>query len=217
MFKVKHIFFFLIVLAILCLIATDSDNFLIQAQINKKQIFYLKVVTDKHFRYCYKWQELIRDIIEKGSKELDSQLGIRFEIKEFEELETTRANGSVRIYWLARHVDSGDCDFVVCFSGERLGGSAGWANSVPGRYTLITYINYSDDPDDPSTLLDYFVHEMGHLLGAKHVKDLDSIMSGGENWSLSLKFDEKSKRRILKNKWRNFKELKIKTGFLSNK
>lgn len=212
MFKPRHFVFLLIILISICLLADHSDNFLIQAQINKKTTFYLKVVTDKYFRYYYKWPELIRDVIEKGSKEFDGQLGIRLEVKEFEEIETARVNGGFRVYWLAQHVDSGDCDFVVCFSGERPEEQAGWANGIPGRYTLITYINYDDDPDDPSALLDYFVHEIGHLLGAKHVKDPDSVMVGGENWSLSLKFDEKSKRRILKNKWRNFKELKIKTG-----
>ena len=232
MFKPRHFVFLLIILISICLLADHSDNLLIQAKINKKQTFYLKVVTDKHFRYYYKWQELVRDIIENASKEFDSQLRIRFEIKEFEEIETTRVmdilpslkktmsaelialawrvscfyNGDTRVCGLAQQVDPGDCDFVVGFSGERFGEGAGWAIDAPGRYTLITYLNYSESP---LMLLDYFVHEMGHLLGAGHVEDIDSVMCGGENSSSSLKFDEKSKKLIFKNKWRNFKKMKI--------
>lgn len=69
----------------------------------------------------------------------------------------------------------------------------GLANNVPGNYAIVSL-------EEKSNLL--LIHELGHLLGADHSKEPDSVMNGtGIRFS---EFDQKSKEAIITNRNREF-------------
>ena len=184
-------------------------------------------MVDKAFRDHPGWERLIQDLIKQSSYHFNRQLGIEIVFKGIEGIETpsvTDSRSSVmgaRLPWLiqlghhvcnivntktdldyaAEHVNSEDCDIVVYFTGKNYGLYLGCVNEIPGKYTLVTH---KDREDGFQKTLHTLVHELGHLFGAKHVSNKDSVMRPGS--FKSLEFDKINRKRILKYKWRNFQQ-----------
>jgi Zn-dependent peptidase ImmA (M78 family) len=66
---------------------------------------------------------------------------------------------------------------------------------VTSASKIFRYTGAQNDPDDDTVTL---VHELGHIFGAEHVQDADSIMN--EDFDYRAEFDMKNRSVILKNR-----------------
>lgn len=170
---------------------------------------HIKVLTDRALRFYSGWEKFIEKITKEASAEFNRQLGIKLKIKKFEEMETFRdaRDGTHHKEWnelnrLADDINPENCDIIICFSGELCRTYAGSANEILGR--LILLVRLKEFSYEQMRCV--FIHEVGHLFGAKHTNNPHSVMYTGAGMYCALEFDRDSKEIILKNKWRNFKE-----------
>jgi len=185
-------------------------------------------MVDRAFRDYPGWERFVQDLIKQSSYHLNRQLGIEIVFKRIEGIETPSVtdaqslvmgarsswfiqlgqyvcnvvNAQTDLDYVAERVNPEDCDIIVYFTGKNYGSYLGCVNEIPGRYTLITY---DDRKHDFQKILHVFVHEIGHLFGAKHVSNENSVMRSGS--FESLEFDKINRKLILlRYKWRNFQQ-----------
>jgi len=228
-FKKYTLIVFLVALIAFCSVVfyrTDIEPNLVP-RIDIKRTVYAKVMVDKAFRNYPGWERLIQDLIKQSSYHFNRQLGIEIVFKRIEGIETPSVtdarspimntrfplfvslgqhicniiNAKTDLGYAAEHVNPEDCDIIVYFTGKNYGLYLGCVNEIPGKYTLVTHNGREDGFQKTLTT---FIHEIGHLFGAEHVSNEDSVMHPGS--FESLEFDKINKKRILKYKWRNFKE-----------
>ena len=162
-----------------------------------------------------RWRETAAGILEAASDFYQREFGIRFvpasiepwELDEGSQFVVTLMKRLAQRYPLSER--NGRYDLIVALTGERLtfyqGGrgmvnrfgncSEGLANYVvssvtgPYRYTGV---------GDPTLDVVALIHEFGHVFGAEHVKDTNSIMD--EDFDYRSDFDAKSRAIVIDRK-----------------
>lgn len=183
-----------------------------------QRIVRVKALADPPFRSRNPgWAQEARGLIEAASDYYEDEFGIRLitqSVSPWPEDERVPSTPTL----LARLQKQfpvasadGSYDIVISFTGEnvsriltagrprvdRIGNcSQGLARYVvlPTR-TLFRYTGLTRDPD-PDVLT--LVHEIGHVFGAEHVQDINSIMN--ENFDYRSQFDAKNRQIILNNR-----------------
>lgn len=193
--------------------SAPESTVVLDKRILDKRTVYLKIVVEESFEPHCGWVQFFGNMTGEASKQFDKQLGIKFEIKKIEKInnlpnplyniDTTVMIGGV-IYrtndadWMMNHIDPENCDIVICFSSEFRTYSG--CSKVLGRYAFITYYG------NFKKTLRVFIHEVGHLFGAMHIEDVNSVMYWKSVYPWPLEFDDINKELIFKYKWRNFNE-----------
>lgn len=183
-----------------------------------QRIVRVKALADPPFRSRNPgWAQEARGLIEAASDYYEDEFGIRLITQsvsawpEDERVPSTPALLERLQKQFPMASADGSYDIVISFTGEnvsriltagrprvdRIGNcSQGLARYVvlPTR-TLFRYTGLARDPaPDVLTL----VHEIGHVFGAEHVQDINSIMH--ENFDYRSQFDAKNRQIILNNR-----------------
>lgn len=168
------------------------------------------------------WPEEVRGLVEASSDYFEREFGIRF------------VTGSVAAWPERERVDStagllarlkrdfplsskdGSYDLIVAFTAERVnlyfGGKArvdriGNCHEGLGNYVVANVsqvFRYAGTDSEPKYDVVALIHELGHIFGAEHTKDTQSIMH--ENFDYRTEFDLKNREVILKNKFCPFQK-----------
>lgn len=110
--------------------------------------------------------------------------------------------------WVYRHINFDDNDLVVFFSGKYYGQARGCVEKVLGRMVLISRRPEHSIEETVQTC----IHEFGHIFGAVHTKDVNSIMYA-EIGRRTRQFDDINKVLISSHKWKKFKNQKVRAGY----
>lgn len=174
------------------------------------------VLVDEEFvdKYGDKWEKKVDEYFKEVSKNYLNNFGIEFEIVNYS---TWHSDNYMKDYCdlldkIASYYDRSGSDLKVALTGQR---DKGWFLSlfsqVIGRGTMSGKysINY-----DNNQIISTLLHEIGHNFGLDHVQIEKvrpvpilggpcSVMEGSA--SKCMEWDEKSKKEMMKNKWRRFK------------
>jgi len=183
-----------------------------------QRVVRVKALADPPFRSRNPgWAQEARGLIEAASDYYEDEFGIRLITQsvsawpEDERVPSTPALLARLQKQFPMASADGSYDIVISFTGEnvsriltagrprvdRIGNcSQGLARYVvlPTR-TLFRYTGLTRDLD-PDVLT--LVHEIGHVFGAEHVQDINSIMH--ENFDYRSQFDAKNRQIILNNR-----------------
>ncbi|HEX9445747.1 MAG TPA: M12 family metallo-peptidase [Candidatus Binatia bacterium] len=163
-----------------------------------------------------RWRETAAGLLHAASDFYGREFGIRFvaagiapwELEEASPFVVTLMKRLAQKYPVERR-DAG-YDMIVALTGERttfyLGGRGmtnrfGNCREGLGNYIVATVAapyHYSG-VDEPTLDAVALIHEFGHVFGAEHVSDTDSIMN--ENFDYHSDFDPKSRAAVMKNKF----------------
>jgi len=183
-----------------------------------QRVVRVKALADPPFRSRNPgWAQEARGLIEAASDYYEDEFGIRLITQsvsawpEDERVPSTPALLARLQKQFPMASADGSYDIVISFTGEnvsriltagrprvdRIGNcSQGLARYVvlPTR-TLFRYTGLTRDLD-PDVLT--LVHEIGHVFGAEHIQDINSIMH--ENFDYRSQFDAKNRQIILNNR-----------------
>ena len=182
----------------------------------------VKVVVDGRAREGNaRWREQIRERVKAAADFFENDFGVRLAIQGIEPLNLDeRISSSAEL--LARlkarvplRGNGGDYDLVIGVTqseGRIARGHArvdeiGNCAEGLGNYIAIALTEpLRRRPLEPTYDTDILalIHEFGHIFGAEHVQDPQSIMSASYNFG--TEFDHKSREIILKNKWCPFRK-----------
>ena len=187
-----------------------------------QRIVRVKVVADPKLRENPRWVEEVRGLMEAASDTFEREFGVRFIAERIAPwpLEERTSSTAVLLTRLKEKIplrdQDGNYDLIVGFTGERVnvyfGGRArvdriGNCREGLGNY-LVSYVSapfrYQGPYAEPTRDVVALIHELGHIFGAEHVQDTDSIMH--ENFDYRSEFDKKSRETILKNKFCPFRK-----------
>ena len=162
-----------------------------------------------------RWRETAAGLLEAASDFYRREFGIRFvaasvepwELNESSQFVVTLMKRLAQTYPVKERDES--YDVIVALTGERLTfymGGRGMVNRFGNcREGLGNYIVSSvTEPyrhtgvAEPTLDAVVLIHEFGHIFGAEHVKDSNSIMN--EDFDYRADFDAKSRAVVLKNK-----------------
>jgi len=178
----------------------------------------VKVLADVSFRARNpRWANEARDLVEAASDYYEREFDIRLltqDVSAWPEKERIPSTPAL----LARlknafdsQVKSGSFDLIVAFTAEgvnrvftagrprvdRIGNcDQGLANYVIVPVTKV--FNYHGPNAEPEFDVITLVHEIGHVFGAEHVADIQSIMH--EDFGYRTEFDAKNRSIIKKNR-----------------
>ena len=165
---------------------------------------YIKAVATLDFAECYnkKWKKRIKKTIEKSSKIFKKKFGIelvsgQIEIGNIDESKFYECEETKLLKHIKRKIQAKNCDLIVIFLCDISATNNAFTDSK--RYIILYNQILNNSAID-------LVHELGHCFGVKkHSKDFRSIMAEFNPLSKRVYFDEQSKKRILKNKWKKFR------------
>ncbi len=182
-----------------------------------QRIVRVKVLADPKLREENpRWVEGVRGLIEEASNFFEEEFGIRFvtySVNPWPKEE--RIPSTARLLTrLKRQIplkeDNKHYDLVVVFTGELVDiyfdagarvDRIGNCQEGLGNYVVSSVsapLNHSQgDPDHDLDVM-ILVHEFGHIFGAEHIQDIDSIMH--EDFDYREEFDKKNGEVILKNR-----------------
>lgn len=182
------------------------------------RVVRVKVLADPKLRERNSgWKGEVRDLLEAASDYFEREFGIRFVAQkigawpEKERIDST----AVLLTRLKRQVplkdEEGSYDLVVAFTAELVNvyfdakarvDRIGNCQQGLGNY-LVSSVSRPFRYHGPNAELDIdavaLVHELGHIFGAEHIQDTNSIMH--KNFDYRTGFDKKSREIILKNKF----------------
>jgi len=163
-----------------------------------------------------RWDEEVRGLIEASSDYFDNEFGIRFVVQgtapwPAEERIASTAGLMVRMKKeFPLDGKKEPYDLLIAFTGERVNiynGGRGRVDRIGdcreglGSY-LVLYVSapfrYTGANTEPTLDVIALIHEFGHIFGAEHVQDSQSIMN--QNFDYRSEFDMKNRSVILKNR-----------------
>ncbi len=163
-----------------------------------------------------RWDEEVRGLIEASSDYFDNEFGVRFVVQSTaawpaQEKIASTAGLMVRLkkeFPLDGKREA--YDLLIAFTGERVNiynGGRGRVDRIGdcreglGNYVVL-YVSapfrYTGATTEPTIDVIALIHELGHIFGAEHVQDSQSIMN--ENFDYRSTFDMKNRSVILKNR-----------------
>lgn len=167
------------------------------------------------------WQREVRDLVEAASDYYEREFGIRFATREvsawpLRERVPSTADLLARLGkdFAARETNE-PYDLIVAFTAEgvsrylrsgrprvdRIGNCAQGLS----RYVVVPVhgiFRYSGPGEDPALDVVALIHELGHVFGAEHVQDINSIMH--EDFGYRTDFDVRNRAVIERNKFCRF-------------
>ena len=182
------------------------------------RVVRVKALADVPFRNRNpRWAEEARGLIEAASDYYEREFGIRLitqSVSSWPENERVPSTPSL----LARlqkqfPVTSADdsYDVIVAFTGENVSrlltagrprvDRIGNCRQGLARYIVVPtqkLFRYTGLNDQPTTDVVALIHELGHIFGAEHVEDFNSIMH--ENFDYRSEFDAKNRKIIQNNR-----------------
>ncbi|MGH7767215.1 MAG: M12 family metallo-peptidase [Candidatus Binatia bacterium] len=178
----------------------------------------VKIVADAKLREKDpRWRETASGLLRAASDFYEREFGIRLAAQAIEPWELGESSPFVvtlmkRLVEKYPHRDHNrDYDVLVGLTGERvtfyLGGRSMVNRFGDCREGLANYIvssvndpyRYTGRSAEPPLDAVALIHEFGHVFGAEHVKNTNSIMN--EDFDYRTDFDAKSRAIILKNKF----------------
>jgi hypothetical protein len=182
-----------------------------------RRIVRVKALADPALRERNpRWHDEVRGLIEASSDYFENEFGVRFITQmaapwPSEEKISSTAGLLIRLkqdFALDRKTDG--YDLIVAFTAERVNSYAGGRGRVDrigdcqkglGNY-VVTYVSqpfrYTGATAEPNIDVVALIHELGHIFGAEHTHDTESIMN--ENFDYRSEFDMKNRNVILKNR-----------------
>jgi Metallo-peptidase family M12 len=182
-----------------------------------QRVVRVKVVADSRFRAMDpRWQQGARGLIEAADDYFDREFGIRFVPENIEPWAGAENNSltAAMLSQLKRDYrlkdEKGSYDLIVglttgpvdLYAGRSRVDRIGNCQQGLANYMVIyvsTPFRYQGSSTEPSLDVVGLLHELGHIFGAEHVQDRDSIMY--EDFEYRSDFDNKNREIILKNKF----------------
>lgn len=183
-----------------------------------KRIVRVKVLADPKLRETNSgWAEGVRELLNEASNYFEKEFGIRFVTQSVHPwpIKERISSTALLLVRLKREIPLKDrnkhYDLVVALTGEfvniyfdararvdRIGNcQKGLGNFVVSSVSVPLH-QYGPDPDRDLDVM-ALVHEFGHIFGAEHIQDLNSIMH--KDFDYRTEFDKKSREVILKNRF----------------
>jgi len=178
----------------------------------------VKALADPRLREEHpRWEEEVRGLVEAASDYFERELGIRFVTQRVapwplkDKIPSTPALMSRLKTEIPLRDAEGSYDLVIAFTGERVnvyfGGRArvdriGNCREGLGNYLVSSVsapFRYGGPYAEPEWDVVALIHELGHIFGAEHTQDINSLMH--ENFDYRTEFDKKNREIILKNKF----------------
>jgi|SRR5712692_5770568 len=167
-----------------------------------------------------RWDDEVRGLIEASSDYFENEFGVRFVVQStaawtLQEKISSTAGLMVRLkqdFSLDKKRE--DYDLLIAFTAERVNIYSGGRGRVDrigdcrqglGNYVVVyvsTPFHYTGATTEPTIDVIALIHELGHIFGAEHTQDGQSIMS--EHFDYRSEFDMKNRSVILKNRLCSF-------------
>ena len=181
------------------------------------RIVRVKALADPKFRERNpQWREELRALVEASSDYFEREFGVRFvthstDAWPAEERIPSTAGLLARLkrdFPLDKKDES--YDLIIAFTAERVsvyfGGKArvdriGNCREGLGNYVVTSVsepFRYGGTADEPVYDVVALIHELGHIFGAEHIQDTNSVMH--ENFDYRTEFDMKNRGVIIGNK-----------------
>ena len=183
-----------------------------------QRVVRVKALADPRLREDNpRWMEEVRGLVEAASDYFEREFGIRLVTQRVapwplkDRIPSTPSLMNRLKSEVPLKDPQGSYDLVIAFTGERVniyfGGRArvdriGNCQQGLGNY-LVTSVSspfhYRGPHAEPEIDVVALIHELGHIFGAEHIQDIDSIMH--ENFGYRTEFDKKNREIIFKNKF----------------
>ncbi|HTN71503.1 MAG TPA: M12 family metallo-peptidase [Methylomirabilota bacterium] len=182
-----------------------------------QRVVRVKALADPAFRERNpRWNDEVRGLIEASSDYFENEFGVRFVTQSTaawpaQEKIASTAGLMVRLkqeFSIDKKAEN--YDLLIAFTAERVNFYSGGRGRVDrigdcreglGSYVVV-YVSapfhYTGATTEPTIDVIALIHELGHIFGAEHVQDAQSIMN--ENFDYRSKFDIKNYNVILRNR-----------------
>jgi hypothetical protein len=203
-----------IICCILSLLAFSSCGVVVNDA--PQRIVRVKVLADPALRERNpRWDAEVRGLIEASSDYFENEFGVRFVTQSTAAWPQEKISSTAELLTRLKQdfpLDrkNGDYDLIVAFTAERVNPYFGGRGRVDhigncreglGNY-VVTYVSrpfrYTGATREPTIDVIALVHELGHIFGAEHTPDTQSIMN--ENFDYRSEFDMKNRSVVLKNR-----------------
>lgn len=182
-----------------------------------RRIVRIKALADPALRERNpRWADEVRGLIEASSDYFENEFGVRF-VTQTAAPWPSQGKISSTAGLLARLKQdfpldgkAENYDLIVAFTAESVNSYAGGRGRVDrigdcqrglGSY-VVSYVSrpfhYTGATAEPSIDVIALIHELGHIFGAEHIADTQSIMN--ENFDYRSQFDMKNRNVILRNR-----------------
>ncbi len=183
-----------------------------------QRIVRVKALADPRLREGNpRWAEEVGGLVEAASDYFEREFGVRLLTQKVAAwplkdriTSTPSLMGRLKAEVPLRDTE-GAYDLIVAFTGESVniyfGGRArvdriGNCREGLGNYVVSAVsapFRYRGPNAEPELDVVALIHELGHIFGAEHTRDTDSVMH--ENFDYRTEFDKKNREIILKNKF----------------
>jgi hypothetical protein len=203
-----------IICCILSFLAFSSCGVLVNDA--PQRIVRVKVLADPALRERNpRWDAEVRGLIEASSDYFENEFGVRFITQSTAAWPQEKISSTAELLTHLKqdfplNRNNGGYDLIVAFTAERVNPYFGGRGRVDrigdcvqglGNY-VVSYVStpfrYTGVMKEPTIDVIGLVHELGHIFGAEHTQDTQSIMN--ENFGYRSEFDMKNRNVILKNR-----------------
>lgn len=183
-----------------------------------ERVVRVKIVADPKLREKNpRWVDGVAELLEAASDYFEKQFGIRFTAQKISPwpLEERISSTPLLLARLKKEVplkdQDGHYDLIIGLTGEAVNvyfGGRGRVDRIGdceqglGNYvvsSVSTPLHRIRRDSEPELDVLALIHELGHIFGAEHTKEISSVMH--EDFAYRTEFDKKSREVILKNKF----------------